>query len=98
MIEVEVKTTAPVNVNVGDVYTETFHGASLENQAVLDKFNEDENGNLYYGEEQIPCGVEIPSKTSQLENDSMYVTNEELAKVIQKYDADVMLLLGSDDV
>ncbi len=53
MIEVEVKTTAPVNVNVGDVYTETFHGAPSENQAVLNKFNEDENGNLYYGNERI---------------------------------------------
>lgn len=53
MIEVEVKTTDPVNVNVGDVYTETFYGAPSENQAVLDKFNEDENGNLYYGNERI---------------------------------------------
>lgn len=83
MIEVEVKTTAPVNVNVGDVYTETFHGAPSENQAVLDKFNEDENGNLYYGQERIPCGVEIPSKTSQLENDSAYIKSSELDSVVE---------------
>lgn len=42
--------------------------------------------------------LEIPKKTSQLDNDSKFVTDSELKKAIQNYDNEVMSLLGSDDV
>lgn len=42
--------------------------------------------------------IEIPNKTSQLNNDSGYVTSAELSKAIQDYDNDVMSLLGRDEV
>lgn len=41
-----------------EVYRATLPGGSAGNQAVLDKFNEDENGNLYYGKERI---ASVPS-------------------------------------
>lgn len=41
--------------------------------------------------------LEIPKKTSQLNNDSRYVTSSELTKAIQDYDNDVMSLLGRDE-
>ena len=36
-----------------ELYRATLPSAPSENQAVLDKFSEDENGNLYYGNERI---------------------------------------------
>lgn len=73
MITVEVFSEDVVDVDVSViVQTESVAG----NQAVLDKFSEDENGNLFYGEERIASvpagGAEGQVLTKQSEKDYDY--------------------------
>ena len=73
---------ADISVNIrtptikAKAYRATLPGNVAENQAVLDKFSEDENGNLFYGEERIASvpagGAEGQVLTKQSEKDYDY--------------------------